>query len=57
MAFATIHYYSHALGKASSLNVVFPDAPDAHVQVTVVPTATCALIGEKKSSLTPTAFV
>ena len=29
MALATIHYYSHSLSKASSLNVVFPDAPEA----------------------------
>ena len=29
MAFATINYYSHSLAKASSLNVVFPDSPDA----------------------------
>ena len=29
MAFATINYYSHALDKASSFNVIFPDSPDA----------------------------
>ncbi len=28
MAFATINYYSQSLQKSSSLNVVFPDAPD-----------------------------
>jgi S-formylglutathione hydrolase FrmB len=29
MAFATINYYSHALDKASSFNVIFPDSPAA----------------------------
>ncbi len=29
MAFATIRYYSHSLGKASSFSVIFPDSPDA----------------------------
>jgi putative tributyrin esterase len=29
MAFATINYHSHALKKASSLNVIFPDDPGA----------------------------
>ncbi len=29
MAFATINYFSHSLEKASSMNVVFPDSPDA----------------------------
>ena len=27
MAFATIHYFSQSLGKASSFNVVFPEDP------------------------------
>ena len=29
MAFATINYYSHSLDHASTLNVLFPDSPDA----------------------------
>ena len=29
MAFATIHYYSKSLVRASSFNVIFPDEPDA----------------------------
>jgi S-formylglutathione hydrolase FrmB len=29
MAFASINYFSHALEKGSSFNVIFPDSPDA----------------------------
>jgi putative tributyrin esterase len=29
MAFATIRYYSHSLGKASAFSAIFPDSPDA----------------------------
>jgi len=36
---------------------LWADAPDAHVHVTVVPTETCAISGEKKLSLTLTEFV